>query len=477
MKIDRRPIVVNLPELMGKLPPWSLEAEKSLLGSILLQPEILADITPILKGPGDFYLESHNKIYETAVAVYDQKRTLDLVLLIEELKARKILPQDDEEMGEAIVTNEYVCSLAECVPSAVNAVHYAGLVATSARTRRMAEAAAKMLHAAYNLGTADEEAVYQAIDEAQAQLFELAERRENKGAQSLAELLDIEMKIQEQESRPKGLKCGLYELDDKMSGWHRGELTIVGARPSVGKTAFAMSVGLGCAMTEGVPVGIFSMEMSKQEITRRFITMETGIELHHFRSGIGVPKEHYKDFLKACGRMHELQLHVDDTPNMTITQLRTNARRMVTQRGIQILFIDYVQLMTAPESAENRQTEVSSISRGLKGLARELDIPVVALCQLNRKSTDRTDNKPRMSDLRESGALEQDADNILLIHREEVFHAGEENWASENPALVNCARIFVEKQRNGPQGFFELNYKKEHVRFRSLPTAYEHRGM
>lgn len=473
MRPDRRPIIVDLPELYKKKPPASVETEMSLLGSILIDHNQLSEVAQILQGPEDFDKEEHQAIYAAMLGLVERTNSLDLVQIVEELRARKVI-SGDEETG--LLSPEYLIKLAESVPSAVNAVHYAAIVAHLARTRRMAEAGAKLLYAAYHLNTTDPESAYTALDSAQAELFELAERKDERREMGLAELMQIEIDLQEQETRPRGLRTGLRDLDNLTQGLHGGELVLVAARPGIGKTALALSIADAIA-AEKNPVGFFSVEMRKSEIARRLISMRSGVDLKYFRSGDRIPNDLYREFIVTCHKLAEMPLWVDDASVLTIAQLRTRARRMMVQRGLSAVFVDYVQLMTAPgNDRENRQIEVSAISRGLKALARELDIPVVALCQINRESAKRADNKPRISDLRESGSLEQDADAIWLLHREEMHHEGDDEWMRSNPQKIGMGEIIVGKQRNGPTGTIEVEYQKSRVRYVNCKNHWEGRA-
>jgi len=337
---------------------------------------------------------------------------------------------------------------------------------------------------AFTLGQGDEANTADIVDRAEQQIFEIARKQELFEPQAMAELVQAEYDRLEalQGQGVSGVSTGYYELDKMLSGLQAGEMLIIAARPSMGKTALALNlaeqVALGGVAPGGkqgakTPVGFFSLEMSKSAIAQRLLSARSGISSHDMRSGNLKPND-YDRLLSACGELHDAPIYVDDMPALTVMALRARARRMVQQYGVKTLFVDYLQLMTAPAFArESRQVEVAAISRGIKALARELNLPIVCLSQLNRGPESRSDNRPRMSDLRESGSIEQDADVVMLLHREEYYHVGDPGWTNDpdNADKVGVAELIIAKQRNGPTGVVELKWDATTTRFKNLARS------
>ncbi len=466
---EKRP-PVSTEKLFDRLPPHSLEAEMSLLGCILLDPKMLSDVLAIVRKPEEFYSEAHSSIYKCVVEVYDRFNSGDLVQIVEAIKDKGLL----EQVGGA----DYLVKLAESVPSAVNAPHYARIVAEKAKLRKLIDAAGTMLYDAYHTGELGPDGAREVLDKAEMSVFEIAQQQELADPQLLKDLLQIEIdRIENQEGKGiSGVATGYLDLDDLLRGMQPGELIIVAARPSMGKTALALNIAEQMALGAGhgnqapvaTPVALFSLEMSKSAVTQRLISACSGIPSQHLRGGHKLNDRQYRDLLSACDKLAKAPLFVDDTPNLTVLALRARARRLVAQQGVKAIMIDYLQLLTAPGAArESRQVEVSAISRNIKALARELNVPVICLSQLNRASEQREGNKPRMSDLRESGSIEQDADVIVLLHREDYYHVQDEDWKLDNPDKVGVAELIVAKQRNGPTGVVRLTWDPNTTRFRN----------
>lgn len=441
----------------------------ALLGSMLLDPGVIPLVLDWVKGPEAFYSEAHGAIYRAVVELYDKHAALDLVQALERLRDAGVL----ERVGGA----DYLVQLVEGVPSAVNAPHFARLVAEKHRLRSLINAAGEMLYEAYHAGEIGPDGVREVLDKAQTSLFALADDPGQTEAQKLADLLFAEQeRLEKMEGKEvTGLATGYIDLDRLTSGLQGGEMLVLAARPSMGKTALALNLAEQIAMggdifanaqAEKVPVAIFSLEMSKSALTQRLLSARSGVDLQKLRSGnVG---QAWQALNRACGELHETPLYIDDTPGLTILQLRARARRMAQQYGIKCIIIDYLQLLTAPGAArESRQVEVSTISRGIKALAREMHIPVICLAQLNRGTEQREGNRPRMSDLRESGSIEQDADAVLLLHREEYYHRNDPDWADENPDKVGQAELIMAKQRNGPTGIIKLTWDSKTTRFKN----------
>lgn len=473
-RFNRNPEPPPLGELFDRQPPQSLEAEMSLLGSVILDPGVIPDVMPIIKGAEDFYKEAHAHVYRAVLDVYDQRHSGDLVQILDLLRDRGVL----EQVGGAAFLKE----LAYAVPTAVNAPHFARIVAEKAKLRRLITAAGQILYDAYHAGELGPEGAREVLDKAEMSVFEIAQESTVADPQSLADLLHIEMERIEAAERDgwtlTGVKTGYADLDELLRGLQPGELIILAARPSMGKTALALNLAEQIAMggttphgvpSAPVPVGFFSLEMSKNAIVQRLLSARSGVSSQHLRGGTPISKNELMQLGTAADDLKAAPIYIDDMPSMTVLNLRARARRMVAQHGVKVIMIDYLQLMTAPGAArESRQVEVSAISRGVKALARELNVPVVCLSQLNRASEQREGNRPRMADLRESGSIEQDADVILLLHREDYYHVQDEDWKLENPDKAGVAEIIVAKQRNGPTDIVKLKWDSKTTRFKNL---------
>lgn len=446
--------------------PYSLEAEMALLGSMLLDPRVLSDVTSLVTSAADFYAESHAAIFQALHDVYDKIPDADMVQILDALRDAGKL----ELSGGA----DYLSKLANETPSAAGAVRYAKTVADKARLRRLIEAADRMIYDALNAGEFGIEGAGEVIDAAESAVFEIAQENQRADPQALSELLARELeRIQAAEGVGiSGVPSGFTDLDKLLSGMQNGEMIILAARPSMGKTAMALNLAEQIARggrtpdepARGphIPVGVFSLEMSKSAIVQRLLSAFSQIDSHRIRTGHLNASEMSSLKTHAEG-LQETPLYIDDTPGLSVLQLRARARRMAAQHGIRAIFIDYLQLLSSPgASRESRQVEVSAISRGIKALARELNVPIVCLSQLNRASEQREGNRPRMSDLRESGSIEQDADVVMLIHRPEMFVAPE---VAREKKWVGLAKIIVAKNRHGPTGEVNLTYLKEITKF------------
>jgi replicative DNA helicase len=471
---------ISAQSLFDRQPPQALEAEMSLLGSLILDPKVVPDALSIVRNEKDFYSEGHAHIYRAVLDLYDQRHSGDLVQLVDMLRDRKVL--------EAVGGVDYLETLANSVPSAVNAPHFARIVAEKAKLRRLIDAAGQILYDAYHSGELGPEGAREVLDKAEMAVFEIAQEANASDPQALAELLELELKRIEaadfEGGGLSGVATGYYEMDEMLRGFQPGELIVLAARPSMGKTAFALNLAEQMALggfTAGVgggakqvPVGLFSLEMSKNAIVQRLLSARSGVSSQALRGGHKIPDRDLRELILAAEDLKTAPVFIDDTPDLTVLNLRARARRMVAQYGVKIIMIDYLQLMSAPGAArESRQVEVSTISRGVKALARELNIPIVCLSQLNRASESREGNRPRMSDLRESGSIEQDADVIMLLHREEYYHVQDEDWKAENPDKIGIAEIIIAKQRNGPTGVSKLYWDSKTTRFRNL-DQYSH---
>jgi replicative DNA helicase len=462
----------SFAKLYEKPLPYSLEAEMALLGSMILDPKVVPDVMALLAGAAkDFYSEQHAAIYQALIDVYDRIPDADGVAIVDALRDRGQL----EQIGGA----DYISKLAYETPSSAGASRYARMVSDKARLRRLIDAADQIIYDALNVGQFGVDGAREVIDAAESLVFEIAQEDQKADPQSLAELLEVELeRLRAAEGRGiSGAATGFVDLDKLLSGLQAGEMIVIAARPSMGKTALALNIAEQVARggrtpdepSKGahVPVGVFSLEMSKGALVQRLLSAFSQVDSHRMRTGHLSQSEMASLHTHAEG-LAETPIYIDDTPGLTVLALRARARRMVAQHSVRAIMIDYLQLLTAPGSArESRQVEVSAISRGLKALARELKVPVVCLSQLNRASEQREGNRPRMSDLRESGSIEQDADVVVLLHREDYYHLQNPQWAQENPDKVNTAELIVAKQRNGPTGTVHLTWDPKTTRFRN----------
>jgi replicative DNA helicase len=423
----------------------------SLLGSMMLSRDAIGDVLPLIhRNESDrFYRPDHRRIFETLVDMYDRGDPIDLITVRSEFDRLGIL--------QSIGGIDYIAELAESVPSHLHAEHYARIVRDKAMLRDLIVAGGTIIEQAYD----HQEDAKQILDHAEQILFQVTDQRITDHAAPIRD--SLEEIFHQLESRDghyiTGVPTGFTELDDMLSGMQPGEMLIVAARPSMGKTAFGLSMAENVAAMAGRPAAFFSMEMSRRSVVQRLLTSRARIDAHRMRRGM-LNEQELADLQDACGQLADVPLFIDDTPGMSVLELRAKVRRLRARFGIECVFIDYLQLMSSPGRTESRQQEVSDISRGLKALARELNIPIVVLAQLNRNPEGRTDNRPRMSDLRESGSIEQDADVVMLIHREEYYK--KENCPEE---LRGVSEIIVDKQRNGPTGVVRLFFNNRYTRF------------
>lgn len=476
---QKRADIPDTGKLFDRTPPHHVDAERSLLGSILLEPAILNDVVEIVPNAESFYMESHGVIYQTLVDTYEAHQTGDLVQLTESLRAKGLF----EQVGGAA----YLMELAEAVPSSANAPYYAKLVADSARLRKLIDAAGEILYDAYNQGGGGIDAAKAVIDLAEKRIFDIASEDINAEPESLKELLLAEMeRIEQAEGKAvAGTATGFTDLDELLSGLQAEEMLILAARPSMGKTAIALNIAEQIAFGGSTPwapkqinnpvaVGVFSLEMARGALTQRLLSSRSGVDSNQLRTG-RVNDSEWGKLQRSSAELAEAPIYIDDTPGMTVLAMRAKARRMKQRHNIGCIVIDYLQLLTSPTAGrESRQVEVSDISRSIKSLARELKIPVICLAQLNRGAEQREGNRPRMSDLRESGSIEQDADVVMLLHRESYYHRGDPSWDPTNPEFdednrekLNMTELIIAKQRNGPTGTVKLIWDASTVRFKN----------
>ncbi len=435
--------------------PHNLEAEKSVLGAILIHNDAFNHAAEVIDAR-DFFRDAHRRIFEKMIALSERSHAIDLVTLKEELQRSGEL---DEVGGPA-----YIASLADGVPRSANVEHYARIVKEKATLRNLIHSANRILSTAYE---AEQDADL-VLDDAEKAIFEIAEDRIREGFVPLRDLVQSSFatieKLQQHKGLVTGVPTGFIDLDEITSGLQPSDLVLVAARPSMGKTSFVLNIAQHIGTATNMTVGFFSLEMSKEQLFMRLLTSEARIDAHRFRSGHLTEKD-YGRLSHALGTLAEARVFIDDTASISVLEMRAKARRLKAEHGLHLLIIDYLQLMQGRGRFESRQQELASISRSLKGLAKELGVPIVALSQLSRAPETRSDHRPQLSDLRESGALEQDADLVMFIFREEQYRDAE---GQPNQEAEGIAEIIVGKQRNGPTGTVKLAFIKEHTRFENL---------
>ncbi|MEO8145750.1 MAG: replicative DNA helicase [Betaproteobacteria bacterium] len=443
------------PHLLAlKVPPHSVEAEQSLLGGLLLDNQAFDKIADLVTAE-DFYRDDHRRIFRHLSKLIEHGKPADVVTIAESIEASE---DKDRTGGPA-----YLGSLAQNTPSALNIRRYAELVRERAIQRRLITVATEIAESAL---TPSGKEVGQMLDEAESRIMEVGERGQ-RGTQGFESIQPVLAKVferidhlyrQENKSDVTGLPTGFTDLDEKTAGLQQGDLVIVAGRPSMGKTAFALNMAEHVALKTGAPVAIFSMEMGSSQLAMRLLGSIARVDQHLMRTG-RLNDEEWSSISTAMGKLHEAPIYIDETGALNALELRTRARRMYRQAGkLGLIVVDYLQLMSATSDGENRATEISEISRSLKALAKELSVPVVALSQLNRALETRTEKRPMMSDLRESGAIEQDADVILFIYRDEVYYP-------EKLDAKGRAEVIIAKQRNGPIGTVNLTFLGQYTRF------------
>ncbi|MCK5413134.1 MAG: replicative DNA helicase [Candidatus Pacebacteria bacterium] len=443
-----------------KLPPQNIEAEQSVLGSLMIDKNAIIKIGDLLSAE-DFYKNSHGKIYEAMLYLYEHHEPIDLLSLSSRLK-------DTNEL-EKIGGHSFLASLANTVPTAANVVHYAKIVSKKAVLRKLIDNASQIIVDAYN----ETEEIEKTLDNAEQKIFSVSKKHIRQDFTPikpvLEEAFDRIDELHKNKGQMRGIPTGFTELDNILSGLQESNLVIIGARPSVGKSSLAMDLARHAAVDAKVPVGVFSLEMSKGEVIDRLICAQANIDLWKLRTGKLSSMGENDDFSKighAMGVLSEAPIFIDDSASLNVMAMRTMARRLQSEHGLGMIIVDYLQLIEGRSNSDNRAVEVSEISRSLKGLARELNIPIIALSQLSRGIESRTDQKPKLSDLRESGSIEQDADVVMFIYREDRVNSETEN--------KNIAEILVAKHRNGPIGSVQLFFNQQCTSFRNLDR--KHKG-
>jgi replicative DNA helicase len=438
--------------LSTKIPPQSLEAEQAVLGAILLENDSLHQVIEVLD-ESDFYREAHRKIFAAMIALYNRNEPADLITLTDIITSKAQL----EEIGGS----SYLSSLVDNIPTAANVLYYAKIVRERAILRKTISAATEIVTRGYE----DGQDVEKLLDFAETSIFRISEYQIRPSFIPLRDIIKSSFvtieKLYEKKELITGVPSGFDELDHLTSGFQDSDLIIIAGRPSMGKTSFALNIAQNAAIEKGVPVAIFSLEMSKEQIALRMLCSEASVDAHSLRSGF-LSEADWPKLTRAAGALSEAPIYIDDTAGITVLEMRAKARRLRKDQKLGLIIVDYLQLMREKGMSDSREQEISSISRSLKALAKELSIPVIALSQLNRRVEERQDKHPQLSDLRESGAIEQDADVIIFIYRDEVYR--------EDSPDKGLAEIIIGKQRNGPIGTKRLAFLKQYTKFE--PFAY-----
>jgi replicative DNA helicase len=442
-----------MPE--DKIPPQNLTAEQSVIGSMLLDKNAVVRVIEILR-PDSFYRDAHRFIYESMLELFDRGEPIDLVTVTEALRKSGKL----DGVGGAV----YVADLLNSVPTAANVEYYAKIVEEKAVLRRLIEAGTRIVSDAFG----EPEDVDQILDQAEKAIFDIALKRVREGFHKIdsviKRVLDKIDSLYGKKEAITGTPTGYPDLDQITAGFQSSDLIIIAARPAVGKTAFALNIAQNVAIKHKIPVAIFSLEMSKDQLAQRMLCSEGEVDAQKLKTA-SLSDTGWKKLTRALGRLSEAPIYIDDSASITAIEIRAKARRLKIERGLGLVIVDYLQLMRGKARVENRVQEISDIARSLKTLARELDVPVVAISQLSRAVEQRTDRIPRLSDLRDSGEIEQTADLVIFIHREDYYNPQSERG--------NIAEIIIAKQRNGPVGSIELVFRKEIAKFCSKETRYE----
>lgn len=439
-----------------RMPPQNIEAEQSVLGSLMIDKDAIIKVADLI-APEDFYKDGHGKIFKAMIYLYENHEPIDILSLSNRLK--------EKEQLEQIGGHGYLASLANTVPTAANVVHYAKIVERKAILRKLIDNASQIISNAYD----ENNEVDSVLDTAEQKIFSVSQKHVRQDFTAvkpiLEEAFDRIDELSKNKGKLRGIPTGFRDLDNKLSGLQESNLIILGARPSMGKSSLAMDIARNAAVKAKMPVGIFSLEMSKGELIDRLICSQARVDLWKMRTGNLSSTGENDDFSRighAIGVLSEAPIFIDDTAGLNVMEMRTMARRLQAEHGLGLIIVDYLQLIEGRANAniDNRVQVVSEISRSLKGLARELRIPIIALSQLSRGVESRDDQKPKLSDLRESGSIEQDADVVMFIYREDR--------AKKNVEKTGIANIIIAKHRNGPIGEIDLYFKEEYTSFQDL---------
>ncbi|SHJ93461.1 replicative DNA helicase [Paramaledivibacter caminithermalis] len=436
-------------EHFGRIPPHNVEAEQSVLGAMILDKEAIIVASEMLKNE-DFYKDSHKEIYEAIIDLYNRDEPVDLVTLSEELSRRGTL--------EALGGVTYLSDLSTSGIITSNAKYYAKIVAEKALLRRLIKASTEIVEKGYEAEEAE-----MLLDLAERKIFDISQNANKEGFSPIKEILletfDRIEELYSSEGGITGLSTGFVDLDRKTSGLQKSDLILIAGRPAMGKTAFSINVCQNAAIRSGASVAIFSLEMSKEQLVQRMLSAESHIEIQKLRTG-QLSEDQWPKLANAMGPLAQAKIFIDDTPGINVMEMRSKCRRLKMEQGLDLIMIDYLQLMESHTKSDSRQQEISAISRALKILAREMDCPVIALSQLSRAPELRADHRPILSDLRESGAIEQDADIVMFLYRDEYYHPDSEK--------KSIGEVIIAKQRNGSTGTVELAWLGQYTKFANL---------
>lgn len=437
-------------QMLGKIPPHSLEGEQSVLGSMLLDKDAIVVASEILVAD-DFYKEAHKEIFEGIIEIYNKNEPVDLVTLSDELKKRGTL--------DAVGGSLYLADLSDAVSTTANIKYYCEIVEEKSVLRKLIKASDDIIAKGYQ---ADEE-ISNIIDLAEKKIFDITQRRGRDGFTLIKDvLLDSFNRIEEMSKNQggiTGLSTGFIDLDNKTSGLQKSDLVLLAARPSMGKTALGLNIAQNCALKSNASVAIFSLEMSKEQLVQRMLSAESHVELGKIING-QLSENEWPKLVNAMGPLSKAKIYIDDTAGITVMEMKAKCRKLKIEKGLDLIIVDYLQLMQESGKSESRQQEISAISRGLKGLAKEMDCPVLALAQLSRAPELRADHKPILSDLRDSGAIEQDADIAMFLYRDEYYNPDTDK--------KNIAEVIIAKHRNGPTGTVEMVFMGQYTKFVNL---------
>lgn len=435
---------------LGMVPPHSVEAEQAVLGCMLLDSDVIPTVTELIRS-SDFYREDHREICEAITDIVEQAGPVDIITVSEQLQRRGTL----EKAGGM----DYLASITSAVPTTANARHYAKIVEGKSLLRKLIKAAQEIAGMSYE---AADEAEF-VLDRAEKSIFDIIERRSTQGFAHIKDvLLETFIRLEElynSKSPITGVPTGFTDLDMKTAGLQNSDLVLIAARPGMGKTALALNIAQYAAVQKHVPVALFNLEMSKDQLVNRMLCSEVMVDSHRMRTG-RLDDEDWKKIARALGPLSEAPIYIDDTPGVTVMDIRAKCRRLKLEKKLGLVVIDYLQLMRGREKAESRQQEVSEISRSLKILAKELSVPVLTMSQLSRGPESRSDHRPMLSDLRESGAIEQDADIVMFLYRDDYYNPDSEK--------KNLAEIIIAKHRNGSTGTIYLKWFDKYTKFANL---------
>lgn len=432
---------------IGRIPPHSIEAEQSVLGAMMVNKEAINTAVEIIR-PEDFYKEVNKEIFEAILGLFNRNEPVDLITLSEELKRRGTL--------DSIGGITYIANLSTSVATTANTKYYCKIVEEKSILRRLINSSDEIITKAYE----DNEDINALIEKAEKNIFDITQGSHKEGFSPINEVLLSSFAQIEERAANKGgltgLTTGFIDLDNKLSGLQKADLVLLAARPSMGKTAFGINIATNAAVKAGAKVAIFSLEMSKEQLVQRMISATSHVDLQKIISGDLVDNE-WMQVVNSMGPLSQINVFIDDTAGISLMEMKAKCRRLKIEKGLDLVLIDYLQLMQLDGHTESRQQEISAISRGLKGLAKEMECPVIALSQLSRAPELRADHRPILSDLRESGAIEQDADVVMFLYRDEYYHQESEK--------KNIGEVIIAKHRNGPTGNVELVWKGQYTKF------------